>query len=101
MNTLNLPLEHVNVTNRYALEEKSVIPDHPILKAYLTCNGIPPPSGRGGLRTFFPVLCGDESVTAALILQRTLSVPIDAVNSTGKNDVRIAANENLRQSAES
>lgn len=75
---LNCPLEHVEACRRYALDETPVNPDSPMLKAYTVVNGVPLSRGRASIWTLMPVLCGDGSVTACLLLQRCQSVPVDA-----------------------
>ena len=98
---LDAPLEHVSAKRRYALDETPVNPDSPMLKAYTTGNGVPLSCGRAAIWTLLPVLCGDGSVSATLLLQRCQSLPVDAVKFTSANDLCVAATENAQQSDDS
>eukprot|EP00171_Calliarthron_tuberculosum_P023275 IDg23275t1 len=67
---LEEPLQHVASNLRFALDETPVNPDSPLLQAYTTRNSVPLSKGRASIWTLLPVLCGNGSVIASLLLQR-------------------------------
>ncbi len=95
---LNVPLEHVHATMRFALDETPINPDSPLTQAYTTNKGVPLSRGRASIWTLMPVLSADGRVLASLLLQRCQSLPVDTVKLTASSDLCVAATENAQQS---
>lgn len=94
---INEPLEHMSASCRFALDETPIVPDSPRLKTYTTGNRVPLSQGRASIWTLLPVLCGNRSILATLLLQRCQSVSVDAATFSATNDLCIAATENAQQ----
>ena len=90
---LDEPLVHVDSKLRFALDETTIVPDSPLLRAYTTSNQTPIAKGKASIWTLLPALSGNGSAIATILLQRCLSVPLDMVKFTSSHGVYLGASE--------
>ena len=94
---LNEPLEHVNASIRFALDETPVNPDAPMPKSYTTSGGVALSSGKASIWTLPTVLKSSREMLASLLLQRSESLSVDAAKFMALHDLCVAATENAQQ----
>lgn len=101
VSALNMPLEHVPASSRFALDETSVMPDSPMLRGLSVNKNVPLSRGRSSMWTLLPLLSGDGRVLACLLILRCLPLPVDAAKFTFSNGLCVASTENAQQTEES
>ena len=98
MTALDASLEHMPDSFRFALDKTPIMPDFPLLCAYIANNGMPISRGQSSIWSLSPVLSRSGKLISSLTLLRSCSILTDAVKFTSANVVCLASTENSQRS---